>query len=80
MVIHQVGLRFKSITKEGDGLLLDFKHHGIMNSMDDDRAVDIYSYYRAGSCGERNFQDEHSQSGIKPDKFFVELVPIPYFE
>lgn len=33
-----------SITKDGDGLLLDFKHHGIMNSMDDDRAVDIYSY------------------------------------
>lgn len=33
-----------SITKEGDGLLLDFEHHGIMNSMDDDRAVDIYSY------------------------------------
>lgn len=60
--------------------MLDFKHHGIMNSMDDDRAVDIYSYYRAGSCGERNFQDELSQSGIRPDKFFVELVPIPYFE
>lgn len=33
-----------SITKDGDGLLLDFDHHGIMNSMDDDKAVDIYSY------------------------------------
>lgn len=33
-----------SITKEGDGLLLDFEHHGILNSMDDDTAVDIYSY------------------------------------
>lgn len=33
-----------SLTKDGDGLLLDFDHHGIMNSMDDDTAVDIYSY------------------------------------
>lgn len=33
-----------AITKEGDGLLLDFAHHGIMNSIDDDKAVDIYSY------------------------------------
>ena len=33
-----------SITKDGDGLLLDFEHHGIMNSMDDDKAVDIFSY------------------------------------
>ena len=33
-----------SITKDGDGLLLDFDHHGIMNSMDDEKAVDIYSY------------------------------------
>lgn len=33
-----------AITKDGDGLLLDFEHHGIMNSMDDDTAVDIYSY------------------------------------
>lgn len=33
-----------SITKDGDGLLLDFTHHGIMNSMDDDNAIDIYSY------------------------------------
>ena len=33
-----------SITKDGDGLLLDFNHHGIMNSMDNDKAVDIYSY------------------------------------
>lgn len=32
------------ITKDGDGLLMDFNHHGIMNSMDDDKAVDIYSY------------------------------------
>ena len=33
-----------SITRDGDGLLLDFDHHGIMNSMYDDKAVDIYSY------------------------------------
>lgn len=33
-----------SITKDGDGLLLDFEHHGIMNNMDDDSAVDIFSY------------------------------------
>lgn len=33
-----------SITKDGDGLLLDFDHHGIMNSMDDGKAVDIFSY------------------------------------
>ena len=33
-----------SITKDGDGLLMDFNHHGIMNSLDDDNAVDIYSY------------------------------------
>lgn len=38
------GLIELSITKDGDGLLLDFDHHGIMNSMDDDKAVDIYSY------------------------------------
>ena len=33
-----------SITKDGDGLLLDFEHHGIMNTMVDNRAVDIFSY------------------------------------
>lgn len=33
-----------AITKEGDGLLLDFKHHGIMNTLTDDKAVDIFSY------------------------------------
>ncbi len=32
-----------SITKEGDGLLLDFKYHCIMNSMDED-APDIFMY------------------------------------
>jgi hypothetical protein len=43
-----------SITKEGDGLLLDFEHHGILNSMDDDSAVDIYSYSME-ICGEVTF-------------------------
>lgn len=33
-----------SITKYGDGLLLDFEHHGIMNTLDDANAVDIFSY------------------------------------
>lgn len=33
-----------SITKEGDGLLLDFEHHGIKNTIDDNDAVDIFSY------------------------------------
>ena len=33
-----------SITKDGDGLLLDFKHHGIMNTLEDKRSVDIFSY------------------------------------
>ena len=33
-----------SITKDGDGLLLDFEHHGIMNTLDDDKAIDIFSY------------------------------------
>ncbi len=33
-----------AITKDGDGLLLDFEHHGVMNNMDDDSAVDIFSY------------------------------------
>ena len=33
-----------SITKDGDGLFLDFEHHGIMNTLYDDSAVDIFSY------------------------------------
>ena len=33
-----------SITKDGDGLLLDFEHHAIMNKLDDSKAVDIFSY------------------------------------
>lgn len=33
-----------SITKDGDGLLLDFEHHNIMNTLDDLNAVDIFSY------------------------------------
>ena len=33
-----------SITKDGDGLLLDFEHHAIMNTLDDQNAVDIFSY------------------------------------
>lgn len=33
-----------SITKDGDGLLLDTKHHQVMNTMDNDRAPDIFSY------------------------------------
>ena len=33
-----------SITKEGDGLLLDFEHCAIMNTLDDLNAVDIFSY------------------------------------
>jgi hypothetical protein len=33
-----------AITKDGDGLLLDFKHRGVMNSMDDATAIDIFSY------------------------------------
>lgn len=33
-----------SITKEGDGLFLDFEHHGIKNTLDDDSALDIFSY------------------------------------
>lgn len=33
-----------SITKDGDGLLLDFEHHNIMNKLDDSNAVDIFSY------------------------------------
>lgn len=33
-----------AMSKNGDGLLLDFRHHGILNSVDDDSATDIYSY------------------------------------
>ena len=33
-----------SITKEGDGLFLDFDHHGIKNTLEDDNALDIFSY------------------------------------
>lgn len=33
-----------SITKDGDGLLLDFEHNGILNSLDDNKAIDIISY------------------------------------
>lgn len=33
-----------SMTKDGDGLLLDFKNHGVMNAMDDQNGVDIFSY------------------------------------
>ncbi len=33
-----------AITKDGDGLFLDFEHHGIKNTLDDDTAVDIFSY------------------------------------
>lgn len=33
-----------AITKDGDGLLLDFEHHCVMNNIEDDLAVDIFSY------------------------------------
>lgn len=33
-----------SVTKDGDGLLMDFEHHGIKNTMDDSAATDIFSY------------------------------------
>ena len=33
-----------SVTKDGDGLLMDFEHHGIKNTMDDSIAIDIFSY------------------------------------
>lgn len=33
-----------SITKDGDGLFLDFEHHGIKNILVDDSATDIFSY------------------------------------
>ena len=32
------------MTKDGDGLLLDLEHNGIMNTLDDPKAVDIFSY------------------------------------
>ena len=33
-----------AMTKDGDGLLLDFKNHGVMNSLDDPNGVDIFTY------------------------------------
>lgn len=33
-----------SITKDGDGLFLDFEHSGLKNTLDDPKAVDIFSY------------------------------------
>lgn len=33
-----------AITKDGDGLLLDFEHRGVRNDLDDATAVDIFSY------------------------------------
>lgn len=33
-----------AVTKDGDGLFLDFEHHGVMNNLDDDSATDIFSY------------------------------------
>lgn len=33
-----------SITNDDDGLLLDFEHHSIMNTLVDQNAVDIFSY------------------------------------
>lgn len=33
-----------SITKDGDGLLLDFQHRSVMNTLDDPKAVDILGY------------------------------------
>lgn len=38
------GIMEVSITKDGDGLLLDFEHHNIKDTMDDDTATDIFSY------------------------------------
>lgn len=38
------GMMELSITKDGDGLLLDNRFHRIMNTMDDPNAVDIFSY------------------------------------
>ncbi len=32
------------ITNERDGLLMDFEHHGIMNTLDDKKAPDIFLY------------------------------------
>lgn len=33
-----------SVTKDGDGLFLDFEKHGIKNKLEDDFATDIFSY------------------------------------
>ena len=33
-----------SITKDGDGLYLDFDHHSVLNSLFEKKGVDIYSY------------------------------------
>ncbi len=33
-----------SITKDGDGLFLDFEKHGIKNKLEDESATDIFSY------------------------------------
>jgi hypothetical protein len=32
------------MTKDGDGLLLDFENHRIMDTIDDSAATDIFSY------------------------------------
>lgn len=38
------GIMELSITKDRDGLLLDFEQHNIKNTLDDDTATDIFSY------------------------------------
>lgn len=43
-----------SITKNGDGLLLDFNYHNIMNTLNDQKAVDIFSYIIDLNGFERN--------------------------
>ena len=48
-----------SITKERDGLLLDKKNHGILNSLEDKNAVDIFSYTIDLSIGsDKNDQEK----------------------
>lgn len=42
-------------TKDGDGLLLDIKHHGIKNTLYDNSAVDIFSY-TIDMKGEKRFE------------------------
>lgn len=42
------------ITKDGDGLLLDFEHHGIKNTLDDHFATDIF-LYTVDANGEKTF-------------------------